>query len=655
MIDCLVVGAGPVGLMLASDLASRGCTVRIIDRLREAATHAKASIIHARTLEVLPEVVADKTLQEGHRLGNVVVREARPGHAVAEPVINLDMSPIEGYHMIFTQRQHHTEQYLADFLRSLPDRLVGGNKFMEVERGVELISFLDGPHDVECQLWHKANDRMENVRAKYIVGCDGSNSQVRQQLGLLFQGESAFEYFFAMDAALEGSVFEPNGVDIVFSSGADPMAPGLAFNVPYGDGNSLVVVDLDHEQKVLWMTSDPQGVPALRQPTPQDVVELLRKRGCGERLHVQPGSVRWIAHFGINSRQAEHYGRGHALLAGDACHCHTPLGGQGMNMGIQDAKNLAWKVAMVSKGAAPDKLLRTYESERKNLEEKLLSVLQRVQDMAREQQPPRPLASFLLGRGRRLASLFHGVSPAALRYASQQGWNYRESPLSVEHWERPVPSCRPLSSLCSASSGYRRQQALHRRSAARLHAGDRVPNVRLPAEPNRTVRSLHSVLKRSRGWTLLLFEGSREDNEEMRMQLPTAELFDLRGLVEFGRQLRMEPDESGFVAMVDEVAVFPAADEAHQVFGVHAQCLFLVRPDHYVGLRCEPIRRGAVLRYFRTTCGVSHGESESGPLASSNSDWTHVAGWLLMLGLVVLIMVCFGPWQPGFRSIGEHW
>lgn len=638
MYDVVVVGAGPVGLLLASELAFRGCAVRLVDCLVEPSPHTKASVVQARSLEVLPADVTDKVVKGGHRIGSVTVREARPGKPAAEATMKLDTEPIEGYHMLFSMKQWETEKLLAEYLSSLPDHYRGHGSHMKLERGLELLSFHENASSVEAQLRNIKTGAVETVTTKYLVGCDGGHSRIRKNLGLLFEGDSTSEHFFAVDAAFEGAVFEDDTLDVVCSSGTDPMAPGMAFSVPFADGNKLIVVDLDQEQQAKFRTGelDAYGMPVLRQPQPEDVVDVLRKRGCGETLHIKPGSVKWLAHFRLNSRQAEHYGRGRVLLAGDACHCHSPLGGQGMNMGFQDAKNLAWKLALVVKGSGPPLLLNSYEAERRDLEKKLLRAISMGQAAVSHRHP---LSYFLTGRGQRLVSVFDGIRVNALKYASQQGWTYRSSTLSMEHWERPAPSCCPITSICPAG-GYRRRQNLHRWLSTRVHAGDRVPNVRVPVGGTNEMpaKTLHQVLKRSRGWTLVLFEGSRRDNEDMRRHVRGTQILELESLHTFGESLRCRPDSTGFVSMVDEVVVFPAADEAHQVFGVHGQCMFLVRPDHHVGFRCEPLRRGAVYRYFRQACGINHGQPEEAPASSPNFDWLP-ALVATLIGLTALVSV----------------
>ncbi|CAJ1459419.1 unnamed protein product [Effrenium voratum] len=403
-----------------------------------------------------------------------------------------------------------------------------------------------------------------------------------------------------------------NVVTIGLTQDKDPLAPGFAFNIPFGDGNCLLLLDLDLQQQKDWISGDldRNGFPVLRQPEVEDVLKVMRCRGLGANVRVKPGSVRWLTHFRVNSRQAEHYGRGRVFLAGDACHCHSPLGGQGMNMGFQDAKNLAWKLALAIKCGGPtSSLLQSYESERMALEKKLLGLIERGQEVVSSRNP---VVFFLRGRGQRLANTLTFLQPAALSFLAQQAWSYRKSPLSMEHWERPIIfTCSPCT-ICPFG-GYRRRQNLHRWLATRVHAGDRVPDLLLPGG-----RHLHQVLKKSRGWTLLLFEGSVVHNEDMEKFL-RHKVLSFEDLQAFGERFKGQADGTNFVAMVDEVVCIPAANlEANHTFGVHGQCLFLVRPDHHVGFRCEPLREGAVYRYFRQGCGISHGKSEDVASVDSN-------------------------------------
>lgn len=630
LLDCLVVGAGPVGLLLASELAARGCKVVLIDALAEPAKLTKASGVVARSLEVLPSDVESKMLQNGSMLKALQILEKKEGEDL-NPVLEVKTASIEVYHGILALRQQETERYLTEHLQSLPDWFRGGTKKMEIQRGVLLESFTEGPTGVQCVLKTAASGGLETVSCKFLVGCDGGHSKVRKTLGFSFEGSTTPEYFFGLDACFENFAMNDKDVaSVSLTQDQDPLAPGFAFNIPFGDGNCLLLVDVDLQQQKEWVTGelDRNGLPLLRQPEVEDVLKVARSRGLGSNLSVKPGSVRWLTHFRVNSRQVECYGRGRVFLAGDACHCHSPLGGQGMNMGFQDAKNLAWKLALaIQCGGPTSSLLTSYESERKTMETKLLTGIERAQEVVSSRNP---VIFFMRGRGQRLANMLTFLQPAAVALLAQQAWSYRKSSISMEHWERPVPTCFPITSICPAG-GYRRRQNLHRWLATRIHAGDRVPDVSLPGGQH-----LHQVLKKSRGFTLLIFEGSAPENQDMEKHLHN-KVHSFKELQALGISLKCPADSKNFVAMVDEVVIFPSQDlEAHERFGVHGQCLFVVRPDHHVGFRCEPIRSGAVWRYFRQACGISHGKKEDAPASTAVFDPLPAFVWGCILLLILL-------------------
>jgi len=511
---------------------------------------------------------------------------------ISKPVMKLDLELVENYHGMRSQEQWRTEKFLREHLAALG---------ISVERGVSLTSFTEIEGCVECKLENSAGDTTVE-RVKYLAGCDGGSSTVRKGLGLGFPGETTHETFFALHATLENYDADQCEGDIFYGSNTgEKLSRGFAFTMPMPqDGAFLMTVDLDPEQQEPWLSApddvDHRGNRKLLQPTAEDICAVLRARGCGPDLRVQPGSARWIAHFRVNSRQAPRYGHGRVFLAGDACHCHSPLGGQGMNMGFQDAKNLGWKIVACAKGWVEDetRLMSSYEEERRGLETLILTAIERAQKVASARSP---FITFLRGRGVRFASLLTSVHASAASYVAQQGWSYKNGPLAREHWERPGI----LRSLLQLGS-YRRRQNLHRWLSTRVRAGDRVPNTGLS-----DTADLHSVLKRSEGWTLLLFQGGPKANAATAAILTDATILDVQQLHKLGDRLRqMIPASSGGIG---EVVVFEYGSkvgfDAHAKFDARGQCLMLVRPDYYVGLRCEPIREAAVARYYKEVVGLT--------------------------------------------------
>lgn len=179
-----------------------------------------------------------------------------------------------------------------------------------------------------------------------------------------------------------------------------------------------------------------------------------------------------------------------------------------------------------------------------------------------------------------------------LRYGTQQAWTYATSPLAVEHWERPS-TCPPLPNIW-----HRKNQNVFRWVSTRIRAGDSVPDA--PVGDT----SIEKVLKRSRGWVLLLFQGSTSDNEILSKYVRNVKIYSTEELQSLGDSMKAAADSTGFVAGIDEVLVVPADSQAQIEFHVRAQCLYLIRPDFHVALRSEPIREGVVWRYFDKQCGM---------------------------------------------------
>lgn len=637
-IDALVVGAGPVGLLVAIELAARGCRVRIVDALDKIEQKTKASGISARSLEVLPKPVTDNIVKHGNLLQKMRLNETDlKGNGQVIATIPIDSIPI--YHGMRTQAQWQTEEMLQWHLETLPDLHRGANRTMRVERQMEFLKITENAvGSVKCQVRNNATGVVETITAKFLIGADGGRSSIRKCAGFSFEGEVTNEYFFALHAALDNYVGDFEAMDTFFSRGDDPDAPGFAFTMPMPDGGFLITCDLDLDQQEKWVTGelDRNGLPILKQPEAKDIIGILRQRGCGTNLTLREGSVKWVSHFRVQSRLANFYRQGQVFIAGDACHCHSPLGGQGMNMGFLDAKNLAWKVATAVKnpGSVVEKLLDTYEAERKSIDKKLLGAIEKAQSGVSSRSA---VVFFLRGRGQRLiGSIASMVGNAAGQVISQQAWAYSPSLLSQEHWERPPPTCIPITTLCPFG-GYRRRQNFFRWAARRTRCGDRAP-----AEAKTdSGELLEQVMKRSRGWTLLLFEGLEDDNEDQEAHIRNVEIMDVDGLRQLGNSMKANPDATGYVNGVDEVVVFSAAGpgDAHDMFGVKGQCMYLIRPDMHVGLRCEPVREGAAYRYFKQTCGMSGQPAVSCPPPAATLDLLPTIIWAIIFLILVVSLI----------------
>ena len=337
-VDVLVVGAGPTGLMLASALHAFGVRIRIVDRLIDRAHESRALVVHARSLEILRDLGVVETLR---RRGNTSTRLAVHLSATKRFFVPFDdIGPVDTeFPFILFISQAETEAVLGDHLASVGQR---------VDRGVEVTSLVPDETGVRCTLRHLDGGE-EHLRAAFVAGCDGAHSFVRKAAGIPFKGDAYPETFVLGDVEVDGPII-PNALNLFFG------ANGVAAFFPLGRPRTWRMIAVA-----------PPEVGAQINPTdrPQLTLdELQRIADISVPIPLHLRDPDWLANFRLHHRQAEHYRAGRFFLAGDAAHVHSPAGGQGMNTGLQDAWNLGWKLALVIRGVAKDRLLDSYEAER---------------------------------------------------------------------------------------------------------------------------------------------------------------------------------------------------------------------------------------------------------------------------------------------------
>ncbi|HEX5741392.1 MAG TPA: rifampin monooxygenase [Pilimelia sp.] len=324
MIDVIVAGGGPTGLMLAAELRLHGVRVRVVERDAEPSRHARALGLHVRSIEIMAQRgLLERFLAHGRRypLSGSFAGIAAP------PPEGLDTA----HPYILGIPQHHTEALLYDHAVA-----VGA----DVRRGQPLAGLSQDAAGVTAELADGSR-----LRARFLVGCDGGRSTVRRLLGIGFPGEAATTQWLLGE--LELGVPAEALDDIPDEVRRHHVRCGPA---PHADGVYRFVVTAAE-------------VAAERTaPTLEEFRQRLRAlAGSDFGVH----SPRWLTRFGDATRLAERYRAGRVLLAGDAAHVHPPMGGQGLNLGIQDAVNLGWKLAGEVAGWAPDGLLDTYHAERR--------------------------------------------------------------------------------------------------------------------------------------------------------------------------------------------------------------------------------------------------------------------------------------------------
>lgn len=343
--DVLVVGAGPVGLTLACELARHGVRCRIVDKLVTPLPYCRAIGVTPRTLEVWEDMgVAREMIDAG--LWITGLRSIVNGQPAADAVL----PPMDLPYSSLGLPQYSTERILTDHLR---------NFGIEVERGAALTGLSQNDGSVATQLTG-ADQRTEDASFEYVVGCDGAHSAVRRALGIAFSGDAYPVMFMLGDVRIDWDL--PRGMTLRAVRPIEKGIPELFVAIPLPDAGRYRVTMVAPSELGTGAGSDHGIQSELRGPSLQELQNVAdRMLPAKTRLE----DLRWSSLFRISMRLAERYRDGRVFIAGDAAHIHPPTGGQGMNTGIQDAYNLAWKLALVLEGAAPVALLDSYESERR--------------------------------------------------------------------------------------------------------------------------------------------------------------------------------------------------------------------------------------------------------------------------------------------------
>lgn len=539
-VDVLVVGAGPVGLTAAAELRRHGVDCRIVDRLAAPEPYAKAIGVVPRTLEVwdsmgLVHGVLDAAVPH---LAQLVFTDGK-----AAPRVEMTLPPEIPYPFAMLP-QYATERLLAEHLARFGT---------EVERETELRSVETHPDEVEAVLAH-ADGRTERLHARYVVGCDGAHSLVRKAAGLTFEGDALPEQYMIGDVELDWELpaghsmrsvhLDANGVmdDMLVCI---PM-PGvrrywlstLLPSAQAGDGDGSSAPD-----GIGLGLGDGQG-PDLGQI--QAVLDRLSPEVT------TASTLRWSSTFRTGHRLVDRYRNGRLFVAGDAAHINPPVGGQGLNTGVQDAYNLAWKLALTVRGLATDDVLESYHTER--------------HPVARE------VLNRTVGHARKVRTSGSGLNT---RGDDGEMVLRRQAQLLVAYPDSPLVQPRAADGTLAAGPA----------------PGDRAPDCRgLLSDLATYPRRLFDLLRTPRH-VLLLFAGSAQalDDGAARLEACAAEAHRAaHGLLDAYLVTAAEVPEDARPVGLRPPRVRDAAGEFRAAYAPRDGEALLIRPDGYLSGRFHP-------------------------------------------------------------------
>ncbi|MEU9027583.1 FAD-dependent monooxygenase [Streptomyces sp. NPDC048383] len=534
--DVLVVGAGPVGLTAAAELRRRGVACRIVDRLSTRLPYAKAVGIQPRTLEVwdrmgLVRDVLDAAVPMRGQLIWVDGEEQERIDLFLPPEVPYGFAALPQY-----ETERILEEHLARFGTG-------------IERSTELVSFTQDAEGVTTRL--TGPDGEEELRVRYLVGCDGAHSTVRKGLGLAFEGGAFPEEYMLADVEVGWDLPYGYGVRSMHRDAAGRVDDVLVCIPLPGPGRyrMSMVVPPELAAGAVRQGGDAGGDGVVHGLGGGRAPELHHIQAVLDRLSPRPVTathMRWSSVFRISHRIVDRYGDGRVFVAGDAAHIHPPTGAQGMNTGIQDAWNLAWKLAPTVAGRARPGLTDTYDAER------------------------RPVGEEVVGRTVRHAAEGVQADPEAPSTLMM-----REAQLLVGYRGGPLAAEPPA-------------------DGDGLAAGDRAPDCggllgEIATQPLR----LFDLL-REREHVLLLFA-----DDARAPYVP--ELAELIGGLPEGRLAAYAVLSEGGTAPAGAAALPVYRDgrgEFGRLYGVGKPTAFVVRPDGYLGARIQPPTAGAVAAYL---------------------------------------------------------
>lgn len=521
--EILIVGAGPTGLMMACQLQRFNIPFRIIDNNPDRMHESRAFGIQARTMEIFQNLgLADEFLKRAE--AGLHARLYIKGKE--RLTINFKNLSIEGtpFPTIYFLPQNVTEEILINYLTK---------QNVSIERNTELTHFLQTQECIEAEIKNNLTNEAKKITCQYIVGCDGAHSKVRKILNVEFEGASYKQEFILADGEVDWGFPKDNSVRVFFSE------PGVFGDIPFPNQVDRILAAKSHASEKNTL------LPS------REEIETLGKEVTGRTVTMK--NMIWSSRFHLHHRAVKNYQIDRAFIAGDAAHIHTPVGGQGMNTGLQDVTNLAWKLAFVIRYQTSKELLETYQTERHYIGQVLVRTTDRIFGFMTSQ-------NFFL-KLFRLTFL-----PKIMEYINKKGTLQRRMFLFMSQLKiRYYKSKFVIEAVSNADKKFLKT----------IEAGCRAPDANYQNE------TLFNIFKKT-PCTILIFNNPNNrvgDGQEEKLN-----------------QLKVNSKNLITILNIDY------SQETQIIFnryGVSSEAIYFIRPDGYIGFRSFGLQIDHLLDYLK--------------------------------------------------------
>jgi len=521
----LIVGAGPSGLMMAAQLLRYGIQPLIIDNKQGPTSHSNALGVQARSLEIYRQLgIVEKVVANGKQAQGVIFTEG--GKQAASISLANSGKGQSAFPYILMYQQYKNERLLLDYLTKNACPVYWATSLISLKQSTgyseALIQNAEGEYQVKCD---------------WVVGADGAHSTVRKQMGIPFSGDTYPHHFYLADVELDAPFLNGDYVQLYLAK------KGMSGFFPMPEKNRYRIIG-----------NMPEGCENNTDITLEDILPDI-SRVTGYPLKVVKNE--WFTTYKLHHRMAESFRKQNCFLVGDAAHIHSPVGAQGMNTGLQDAYNLAWKLAGVINGRIDDTILNSYSDERMPVARDLLSTTDRMFNVVMSSNWLMiALKKWVLPRILNYVGKNDKLKAFGFKRISQIGISYRESKIN-----------------------------LHLSNAEKIKAGDRLPYLEIYDEKKQIETDLHAWCSKP-GFTLIIL-GRFDEMTVFNIAKWISDRYS--GMLNF---FYLPPSGKN-------LAVFEAFET-----DPHQQKAIIVRPDMYIGYMNDLVSIAMLGNYLRNVAGV---------------------------------------------------